>query len=194
MLLVSWLRVVSCLRVVLATCGSLTDRLFRLFVAHDCVVVRHLFKRLRTMKIENMRTAMVKLYGKDRGGFLYRCLMNTTGKANVLYRRYWEKAPTVKAFIGDVHADQSLRFDSSGRGQAYGLLAKLDHWEPSVDYKSERVRRFIISADAGSVQIGDLAGTSAMNIPNGYGNGCMRVFVISLGDGNVFNNSGTSTA
>lgn len=77
--------------------------------------------------------------------------------------------------------DERLKYAS----QAYGELCKLYRFDAPVDV-DDRHRR-IVECDAGSVQIGDLAGTMVMRIPNRAGDGAMPVYVIEKGSSSRFN-------
>lgn len=133
------------------------------------------------MKIENMRNALIKKFGKERGAFIYRCVTNHGPRHSAesdMYRKHWEDAGTVERFFQLVEDDSTLRYDS----QAYGLMCKELRWPAPVNPK-RIVKEIITDADAGSVMIGDLAGTSATLFSNGRGDGGTQVVVVKHFDG-----------
>lgn len=133
------------------------------------------------MKIENMRNALIKQFGKERGAFIYQCVTNhrtSTDPDPETYRKHWEDARTINQFFQNVRSDKSLRYDS----HAYGLMSKELRWPTPVNPK-RIVKEIITDADAGSVMIGDLAGTSATLFSNGRGDGGTQVVVVERFDG-----------
>lgn len=133
------------------------------------------------MKINTMRSAFIERFGEERGTFIYRCVTNHRTAADPdpeTYRKYWEDAGTVERFFQLVEDDSTLRYDS----QAYGLMCKELRWPTPVDPK-RIVKEIITDADAGSVMIGDLAGTSATLFSNGRGDGGTQVVVVEHLDG-----------
>lgn len=133
------------------------------------------------MKINTMRSAFIERFGEERGTFIYRCVTNHRTAADPdpeTYRKYWEDAGTVERFFQLVEDDSTLRYDS----QAYGLMCKELRWPTPVNPK-RIVKEIITDADAGSVMIGDLAGTSATLFSNGRGDGGTQVVVVEHLDG-----------
>lgn len=133
------------------------------------------------MKIDTMRSAFIERFGEERGTFIYRCVTNHRTAADPdpeTYRKYWEDADTVERFFQLVEDDSTLRYDS----QAYGLMCKELRWPTPVNPK-RIVKEIITDADAGSVMIGDLAGTSATLCSNGRGDGGTQVVVVEHLDG-----------
>lgn len=133
------------------------------------------------MKIDTMRSAFIERFGEERGTFIYRCVTNHRTAADPdpeTYRKYWEDAGTVERFFQLVEDDSTLRYDS----QAYGLMCKELRWPTPVNPK-RIVKEIITDADAGSVMIGDLAGTSATLFSNGRGDGGTQVVVVEHLDG-----------
>lgn len=133
------------------------------------------------MKIENMRNAIIKQFGKERGSFIYQCITNHRTSADPdpeTYRKHWEDARTINQFFQNVRSDKSLRYDS----HAYGLMSKELNWFMPIDLK-KIVKEIIAYADVGSVMIGDLAGTNATLFPNKHGDGHTRVVIVEHFDG-----------
>lgn len=141
------------------------------------------------MNIESMKTTIVEAISKYRdfteknGQFIYRCIMSKWGDGAHpdIYRSLWEASDTYGEFIDKVERGERLKYAS----QAYGELCKLYRFDAPVDV-DDRHRR-IVECDAGSVQIGDLAGTMVMRIPNRAGDGAMPVYVIEKGSSSRFN-------
>lgn len=134
------------------------------------------------MKIDTMRSAFIERFGEERGTFIYRCVTNHRTAANPdpeTYRKYWEDAGTVERFFQLVEDDCTLRYGS----QAYGLMHRELRWRHLPVNPGKIVRELVTEADAGSVMIGDLAGTSATLFSNGRGDGGTQVVVVEHFDG-----------
>lgn len=134
------------------------------------------------MKIENMRNAFIERFGEERGAFIYRCVTNHRTAADPdpeTYRKYWEDADTVERFFQLVEDDCTLRYES----QAYGLMHRELRWWHLPVNPGKIVRELVTEADAGSVMVGDLAGTNATLFPNGRGDGGTQVVVVEHFDG-----------
>lgn len=122
------------------------------------------------MKIENMEKA-VKDRWKLKGGFIYECIADT-GSAEI-YKEHWREARTFNGFLMAVQMDERLMYAS----QAYGEIGRLLGWPVNVK-PGCLIDSFIVGSDAGSVQLGDLAGTCGFLIPNGYGDGSHAVRIV----------------
>lgn len=122
------------------------------------------------MKIENMRRTLIRRFSKNEGDLIHRCA--TTARwdgdhAPETFRKHWEQAKNFETFLLAVRNDESLWYTS----QAYGLMHKRLRWRTMPINPAYVEKTLHTIADGGSVRIGDLAGTCAMHIPNGYGDG-----------------------
>lgn len=68
--------------------------------------------------------------------------------------------------------------------QAYGEIGRLLGWPIKVKPGCQ-IDCFSVVSDAGSVKLGDLAGTCGFMVPNGFGDGCHEVGIVKKGG---FNN------
>ena len=132
------------------------------------------------MKIDTMRSAFIERFGEERGVFIYRCVNSHRTTADPeTYRKHWEDAETVERFFQLVEDDRTLRYGS----QAYGLMHKELRWRHLPINPRKIVRELVTYADAGSVMVGDLAGTNATLFSNGRGDGHTRVVIVEHFDG-----------
>lgn len=126
-----------------------------------------------------MRRTLIRRFGKAEGALIHRCA--TTARwdgdhAPETFRKHWERAKDFETFLLAIRNDESLWYTS----QAYGLMHKRLHWRTMPINPACVERTLYTIADGGSVRIGDLAGTCAMYIPNGYGDGETRVCVTGV--------------
>lgn len=128
------------------------------------------------MKIENMEKA-VKDRWKSKGDFIYQCITNDhqwdcPGSAAV-YEGHWSAASTFNGFLKAVQMDERLMYTS----QAYGEIGRLDRWPIKVK-PGCLIDSFTVGSDAGSVKLGDVAGTCGFMVPNGFGDGSHGVAIV----------------
>ena len=135
------------------------------------------------MKLENMKAMLAKKLGKELGGFIYDCMTNRFESKTYpgVYRGLWEESRTYHDFLRNVEADDRLKYVS----QAYGELCKIYNFGAPVRIDGQHRRS--VECDAGGVQIGDLAGTVVMRIPNCAGDGSTQVCIIEKGTDGRFN-------
>lgn len=127
------------------------------------------------MKVENMGRMMERKMG-ERGAFAFRCVQSDeqSGRApQGRFSSHFEAARDWHAFLNKVHADRDLARSS----QTWGVLAQRFGWDVPID-SSRVAARFFAHADAGSIKIGDMAGTCAVLLPNGYGDGVCEAVVM----------------
>lgn len=127
------------------------------------------------MKIDGMSKMMERKLG-EKGAFAFRCMKGDeeTGRAPVgRFAEHFAAARDWHSFLNKIYADRDLSYTS----QAWGVIAGRLGWEAPVD-RSRVVKRFFCEADAGSIKIGDMAGTFAVLMPNGYGDGCCEAIVM----------------
>lgn len=130
------------------------------------------------MKIENMRKKIREI-GRD-GDFIYKCITNDDqldcpGSAAV-YEEHWRAASSFNGFLKAVQMDERLMYTS----QAYGEIGRLYRWPIKVK-PGCLIDGFIVGSDAGSVKLGDVAGTCGFMVLNGYGDGCHGVTIVKRG-------------
>ena len=95
-----------------------------------------------------------------------------------IIRELWENASDFDSFLNAMHHDERLRLTS----QAWAEFAKLEGW--SVPFGDGAVR-IATHSNRGEVKIGDLAGTCAFGVDNGYGDGITSVFIAEEGQINT---------
>lgn len=127
------------------------------------------------MKIENMRKKIREI-GRE-GDFIYKCITNDDqldcpGSAAV-YEEHWRAASSFNGFLKAVQMDERLMYTS----QAYGEIGRLYRWPIKVK-PGCLIDGFIVGSDAGSVKLGDVAGTCGFMVLNGYGDGCHGVTIV----------------
>lgn len=127
------------------------------------------------MKVENMERMMERKLG-EKGAFVFRCAKSDEefGRApRGRFAAHFEAARDWHSFLGKVQSDRDLARAS----QAWGELAQWYGWDGAID-PSRVAKRFFAEADAGSIKIGDMAGTCSVLMPNGYGDGVCEALVM----------------
>lgn len=126
------------------------------------------------MKACEMKGQFVKRWGERDGGFICRCVRNSTldcPQQEKTLLELWEKASNLPAFLG-LLSQQSIDFKVSS--QAYGEIARREGWGVA---RTADVRRVVTMSDAGSVLVVSADGQLRVSVPNGYGDGDTEVLV-----------------
>lgn len=128
------------------------------------------------MDVGAYERALEDRFGDGRGRFLWSCSMapgtirDSVRGLDPAVAGLWSKSASMDTFLDAVHHCDDLMYGS----QLYAELGRQFGWEVPVSPQADEYR---LPSDAGGVLVGDVAGTSAVLLPNGYGDGETRVVV-----------------
>ena len=126
------------------------------------------------MKINDFDKTIREHFPKN-GEWLIRCSRNAcTAWCKDQWKKIsqlWKEAASLDEFLHNLKVSAELKYDS----QAYAEFGKTLGWR--VPIKSDQCECLHYCCDGGSIMIGDLAGTCAFKISNGYGDGDFPIVI-----------------
>lgn len=131
-------------------------------------------RKVEKMKAERFEKALMERFGAERGAWLASVSRNDPNRCphqSGTIMGLWTKARTVDGFLEALRRDESLRL----RSQAWAEFAKRLRWD--LPFARVGCEVMVAESDAGSVLVGDEAGTLGMRIDNGRGDGASRILV-----------------